>query len=121
MRIDDRKVNGSIMIDNTDIIAGFNIMINRNVPEWVFWNHATNIAEQIDPGIVVHDLHRAFQRSPLSMLRFNISAVIDAKTVYFSPPTYALNSTNEIEINIGELMPDKKLTISLDTGDITLA
>lgn len=36
MRIDERKVNGSIMIDNTDIIDGFTIMINRNVPEWVF-------------------------------------------------------------------------------------
>ena len=120
MRINDRKVNGSIMIDNTDIVDAFNINIAQGVPEWAVWNRATKILEQIDPGIVVHDLHRAFLRSPLTMLRFNISAVIDAKTVYFSPPTYALNPSNEIEIDIGELMPDKKLTISLDTGDITL-
>ena len=120
MRIDNRKVNGSITIDNTDIVDAFNIGIVGGVPNFVFWNHTTNGPEQIDPGIVVHDLRRAFLRSPLTMLRFNIRAVIDTKTVYFSPPTYALNPKNEIEIDIGELMLNKKLTISLDTGDITL-
>lgn len=120
MRIDNRRVNGSITIDNTDLVAAFAIQIDGGVPKWVFWNHATDDPEQIDPGIVVHDLNRAFLRSPLTMLRFNISTLIDTKTVYFSPLTYALNPKNEIEINIGELMPNKKLTISLDTGDITL-
>ena len=121
MRIDDRKVNGSITIDNTDFVAVFNIIIDQNVPRWVFWDHATNGPTPIDPGIVVHDLNRAFRRSPLTMLRFNIGAVIDTKSVYFSPRIYATNANNEIEIDIGELMPNKKLTISLTTGEITLA
>ena len=121
MKFDDRKVNGSITIDNIDLVAVFNIMIVGNVPEWAFWNHATNGPARIDPSIVVRDLNRAFRRSPLTMLRFNIGVVIDTKTVYFSPPIYTLNANDEIEIDIGELMPNKKLTISLPTGDITLA
>lgn len=121
MRINDQKVNGSITIDNTGLVAVFNIIIVGNVPRWAFWNYATNDQEQIDPGIVVHDLNRAFQRSPLTMIRFNIGAIIDTKTVYFSPPIYAINTSHEIEIDIGELKPGKKLTISLTTGDITLA
>lgn len=120
MRIDNRKVNGSITIDNTDIVDVFNIVIVQGVPKWAFWNHATQNTNQIDPGIVVHDINRALQRSPITMLRFNISAVIDTKTLYFTPLIYALNANNEIEIYIGELMPDKTLKISLDTGDITL-
>lgn len=36
MRIDDRKVNGSITIDNTDLVAVFNIIIVQNEPRWVF-------------------------------------------------------------------------------------
>lgn len=36
MRIDDRKVNGSITICDTDIVAGFNIRIVGGVPKFVF-------------------------------------------------------------------------------------
>lgn len=36
MRIDNRRVNGSITIDNTDLVAVFNIMIVGDVPAWVF-------------------------------------------------------------------------------------
>lgn len=35
MRIDDRKVNGRISIDATDIVEGFNIAILENDPSRV--------------------------------------------------------------------------------------
>lgn len=120
MKIDNRKVNGSITIDNADIIDAFNIRIVEGVPNWAFWNHATNSPEQIDPGIVAHDLNRALQRSPLTMLRFNIGLVVDDGTSYFSPSSYKLY-TNQITINIKELIPDKDvMRIFLTDGDIML-
>ena len=122
MRIDDRKVNGSIMIDNTDIVDAFNIRIVGSVPEWVFWNHATNGPEQIDSGIVVNDLNRALRRSPLTMLRFNISKVDGDMTTYFSPSSYTLSSDNLLVFSIKELIPDKDvMQISLNEGFIALA
>ena len=122
MRIDDRKVNGSIMIDNTDIVDAFNIRIVGGVPEWVFWNHATNGPEQIDPDIVVHDLNRALRRSPLTMLRFNVSEVNEDITTYFSPSTYTLSTDNLLTFDIKELIPNKEvMQISLTEGFVTLA
>ena len=121
MRIDDRKVNGSIMIDNTDIVDAFNIRIVGGVPEWVFWNHATNGPEQIDPDIVMHELNRAILRSPLTMLRFNISEFDGNITTYFSPSTYTLSTDNLLVIGIKELIPDKEaIQISLTEGFIDL-
>lgn len=124
MRIDNRKVNGSIKIDNTDLVAVFNIMIDGETPSWVFWNPATNGPEKIDPGIVVHDLNRVFQRSKTTMLRFNIVLSAGNDYVYFSPTFYAINGKKEIKINIAfdiaDGMYNRTITISLTTGDITL-
>lgn len=121
MRIDDRKVNGSIMIDNTDIVDAFNIRIVGGVPEWFFWNHATNSPEQIDPGIVLHDLKRALRRSPLTMLRFNVVLVNEDLNTYYSPSTYTLSSANLLAFSIKELIPGKDvLQILLNDGTIFL-
>ena len=121
MKINDRKVNGSITIDNTDIVDAFNIRIVGGVPKWAFWNHATNSPEQIDPGIVANDLNRALQRSPLTMLRFNIGLVTEDGTSYFSPSAYELYNDNRIIIYIKELIPNKDaIQIFLTDGDITL-
>lgn len=124
MRIDNCRVNGSIKIDNTDLVTVFNIMIDGETPSWVFWNPATNGPEKIDPGIVVHDLNRVFQRSQTTMLRFNILLSVANEDVYFSPPFYSINGKKEIKINvainIADGMYNRTLTISLTTGDITL-
>ena len=121
MKIDNRKVNGSIMIDNTDIVDAFNIIIVGGVPEWVFWNHATNDPKPIDSGIVVHDLNRALRRSPLTMLRFNIIKVDADMNTYFSPSSYTLSSDNLLVFSIKELIPDKDvMQISLNEGFIML-
>lgn len=86
-----------------------------------FWNHATNSQEQIDSSIVVHDINRALRRSPLTMLRFNISEVNEGITTYFSPSTYTISTDNILAIDIKELIPNKDvIQISLTEGFITL-
>lgn len=90
MRIDDRKVNGRLSIDATDIVEGSNIAILENDPKWVVGDQDTRNIIPIDPGIVV---------PPLS--------------------SYAESAT-DITLDIGALIPDKKLTISRTTGVITM-
>lgn len=119
MRIDDRKVNGRISIDATDIVEGFNIAILENDPKWVVWDQDTRNIIPIDPGIVVPRLISTIQRSRLTPLRFYLSMPSGEETRILSLSSYAETAT-DITLDIGALIPDKKLTISRTTGVITM-
>lgn len=71
--------------------------------------------------IVAARIRNLTNACPLNMLRFCITRVSETGTAFLCPASYKKGFRNDIVIDIGEIMPDKKLTISLTTGDITLA
>lgn len=121
MRIDNRRVNAQVNIESTDIITGFTILIVGDVPGWVYWDFDRNEYGTIDPRIVAARIAGLIKECPINILRFGIVRMSETGPAMLCPSTYKKANDNGIEIDIGELMPDKKLTISLTTGDITLA
>lgn len=122
MKIDNRKVNGQVNLEPTDLITGFNIRIaGNNAPVWTEWNFERKEPENIDPSIVAARIRNLKNAYPENMLRFCITRVSESGTARLCPASYKQGFRNDIVIDIGEIMPEKHLTISLTTGEITLA
>lgn len=122
MRIDNRRVNAQVNLESTDLITGFNIRIaGNNAPVWTEWNLERKEEENIDPSIVAARIRNLMNAYPSNMLRFCIIRVSESGTAWLCPASYKRGFRNDIVIDIGEIMPEKHLTISLTTGDITLA
>lgn len=121
MRIDNRRVNAQVNLESTDIITGFMIIIHGDTPGWFYWDLDRKQYDPIDPSIVAARLVGLLLECPMSMLRFVIRRATESSGItMLCPSVYTIKGGN-IVIDIGELMPNKKLTISLTTGDITLA
>lgn len=121
MRIDNRRVNAQVTLESTDFIQGFTILITGNVPRWVYWDVDRKEYYSIDPSIVAARIIDLINAYPANMIRFSILRVSETDKAILCPSTYKGTGNNNIEIDIGALIPNKKLTISLNTGDITLA
>lgn len=117
MRIDDRKVNGRVMIDALDPVDGFNITVVGDHAEWKRLGYA------LDPGAAVKRLNDMLDPDGIPLgVRFCITAIGNQSYKVLSLPVYTLNVTAKtITIDISALIADKKLTIALDTGVITVA
>lgn len=117
MRIDDRKVNGRVLLDAVDPIDGFNITVTGSHAEWKWLGYS------LDPGVAVKRLNEMLDADEIPLgVRFCITAIGNQSYKVLSLPVYTLDVTAKtITIDISALIPDKKLSIPLDTGIITVA
>ena len=115
MRIDERKVNGRVVLDDLDPVDGFNILINDANIIWEF------LGSPLDPGVAAKRLTAMLEDGAVPLgVRFCIVAVDGSSYKVLSLPPYTVNKiANTVTIDITALAANKKLTIALDTGDIT--
>ena len=116
MRINDRKVNGRVVLDDLDPVDGFNILINGANVIWEF------LGSPLDPGVAAKRLTATLEDGAIPLgVRFCIVAVDGPSYKVLSLPMYTVNKiANTVTIDITALAANKKLTIALDTGDITV-
>ena len=120
MRIDDRRVNGQVNLEPTDIIEGFTIVIHGDTPGWFYWDIDRNTYEPIDPSIVAARIVSLLLECPMNILRFGIRRVTESSGITMLCPSAYTIKGGDIIIDIEALIPNRKLTISLTTGDITM-
>lgn len=115
MRIDDRKVNGRVRLDALDPVDGFNILVESTGATWQW------LGSPLDPAVAAIRLDAMLGDAIPLALRFCIFARQDQVYRVLSLPMYTVNLTAKtITIDIAALVADKKLTIALDTGVITV-
>lgn len=116
MRIDDRKVNGRVLLDALDPVDGFNILVESTGATWQ-WR-----GSPLDPEVAAIRLDAMLEDTVPLGVRFCITAAEGQSYKVLSLPVYTVNKTAKtITIDITALVADKKLTIALDTGVITVA
>lgn len=117
MRIDDRKVNGRVSLDALDPVDGLNILVESTGATWQ-WR-----GSRLDPEVAAIRLAAVLEdviRIPLA-LRFCIVVGEGNSFKVLSQPVYTVNGdARTITIDIKDLGADKKLTIAVDTGVITV-
>lgn len=115
MRIGNRKVNGRIMIDATDVVNGFTIVIVEDEPVWVADATGKSL---LDPSVAVSHLNSLLDAGIMA-IRFTI--IIANKPVYkvITSPNYTI--ANGITIDISPFVSDKELKIDLETGQLSVA
>lgn len=116
MRIDNRKVNGRVLLDDLDPIDGFNILVNGTNAIWEF------LGSPLDPGVAAKRLTAMLEDGAVPLgVRFCIVTVDGPSYKVHSPPVYTVNKiANTVTIDITALVANKKLTIALDTGVISV-
>lgn len=115
MRIDDRKVNGRVSLDAVDPVDGFKIFINSDGATWSLGDST------VKPAVVAASIKRVLADSKVPFVRFYITIADASKRLILLQPSYELDdSETTITIDISAIVPDKKLTIALDTGVITV-
>ena len=116
MKIDDRKVNGRVLLDDLDSVDGFNILINGTNIIWEFRG------SPLDPGVAAKRLTVMLEDGAVPLgVRFCIVAIDGPSYKVLSLPMYTVNKTaNTVKIDITALAANKNMKIALDTGDITI-
>lgn len=115
MRIDDRKVNGHVLVDSIDSVDGFQILVESTGAKWVRGNL------DLAPAVVAALLNRVLTDSAVLFARFYVIAADSTSKAVLQCPAYILAlDTKTITIDIGTIVTGKKLDIALDTGAITL-
>lgn len=116
MRIDNRKVNGRVLLDDLDPVDGFNILINGDNIIWEFRG------SPLDPGVAAKRLTATLEDGAVPLgVRFCIVAIDGPSYRVLSLPMYTVNKTaNTVTIDITAFVANKQLKIALDTGDITV-
>lgn len=117
MRINDRKVNGRVWIDALDPVEGFSILIEKTsaTANWQW------LGDPRDPELAALRLAMLGDTVPRFGVRFCITAIADQIYRVLSLPVYTVDKiAKTVTIDITALVADRKLIISLDTGDITV-
>lgn len=115
MRIDNRKVNGRVSIDALDPVDGFNILVESTGATWQW------LGQPLDREVAALRLDAMLGDTVPLGVRFCIMAADAQSYKVLSLPVYTVNKTAKtITIDITALVADKKLTIALDTGVITV-
>lgn len=114
MRIDDRKVNGRVLLDALEPVDGFNILVESTGATWQW------LGLPLDPGVAAKRLNAMLDADAVPLgVRFCITASDSQSYKVLSLPVYTVNKTAKtVTIDITALVADKKLTIALDTGVI---
>lgn len=114
MRIDNRKVNGRIMVDASDVVNGFTIVIIEDEPVWV--TDATGVS-LLDPSVAVSYLNSLLD-ARIMAIRFTI--IIANRPVYkvITSPNYTIDTG--ITIDISPFVSGKELKIDLETGQLSV-
>lgn len=114
MRIDNRKVNGRIMIDASDVVNGFTIVIAENGPVWVADATGKSL---LDPRVAVSQLNSILDAGIIA-IRFTI--IIANKPVYkvITSPNYTID--DRITIDISAVISGKELKINRTTGQLSI-
>ena len=114
MRIDDRKVNGRIMVDASDVVNGFTIVIIEDEPVWVTDSTGKSL---LDPSVAASDLNSLLD-ARIAPIRFTI--IIANRPVYkvITSPNYTISDV--ITIDISPFVPGKELKIYLETGQLAV-
>lgn len=114
MRIDDRKVNGRVLLDALDPVDGFNIFINQDGAKWSLGDST------VEPAVVATNIKRVLADSKAPFVRFYIMIADTDCRMVLSQPNYILeDDETTITIDIKAVVADKSLSIALDTGVIT--
>ena len=116
MRIDDRKVNGRVLLDALDPVDGFNILVTSTGATWQW------LGSTLDPGAAAKRLTAMLEADAVPLgVRFCIIAADGTSYKVLSLPVYTVDKTAKtVTIDLTALIVDKKLTIALDTGVITV-
>ena len=112
MRIDDRRVNGKIMVDASDVVNGFTIVMTEDEPVWVADATGKSL---LDPSVAVSQLNSILHSGNVA-IRFTI--IIKNGSVYkvITSPNYTIDG--EITIDISPFVSGKELIIDLGTGQL---
>lgn len=110
MKIDDRRVNGQIIVDASDVVNGFTIAMTANDTMWV--SDATG-RSVLDPSVVVSQLNSILD-AHIMVIRFTI--IIANRPVYkvITLPNYTIDEG--ITIDISPFVSGKELKIDLANG-----
>lgn len=115
MRIDDRKVNGRIILDALDSVDGFNILVESTGATWQ-WR-----GSPLDPAVAAIRLDAMLGDAIPLALRFCIFARDNQRYKVLSLPVYTVDKTAKtITIDITELVAGVILDIDLPSGLITV-
>ncbi len=114
MKIGNRKVNGRIMIDASDVVNGFTIVI---VDDEVMWVTNSTVMGPLDPRVAVSHLNSLIDARILA-IRFTIAIKNGAVYKVITSPNYTFDGG--ITIDISALVPGKELKINLLTGKLSV-
>lgn len=115
MRIDERKVNGHVLVDSIDSVDGFQILVESA--------GAKRVRGDLDlaPAIVAALLNRVLTDSAVPFVRFYIAMASETTKAVLLYPAYTYDTTAKtIAIDIGAIDTGKQLRIALDTGVIKI-
>ena len=114
MRIDNRKVNGRLMVDAIDVVNSFTIALLENEPVWVTDVTGTS---RLDPSVAVRYLSSLLD-AHVMVIRFTI--IIPNRPVYkvITSANYTIDT--EIIIDITPFVSGKELKIDLETGQLSV-
>ena len=118
MRIDDRRVNGQIMVDASDVVNGFTIVMKENEIRWVT---DVSISSFLDPSVAVSQLLSLLE-AEIAVIRFTIFIIDGSYYKVITSPSYTLDNVGNdgITIDLSPFVSDKKLKIDLETGQLSV-
>lgn len=114
MRIDDRKVNGRFMIDASDVVNGFTIVI---VDDEAVWVTNSTVMSLLDPSVAVSHLNSLLD-ARIMAIRFTITIKNGSVYKVITSPNYTIDGG--ITIDISAVVPGKELKINLETGGLSV-
>lgn len=120
MRIDDRKVNGRIQIEQEDTIRTWMIVVVGQSANWFAGIDETERLFLLPAGVV--GAHIKTTLTALDPVQFTIVSFGTSGNVKILPmPAYTVNhGITELSIDIGELIAGVILDITLPSGLITV-
>lgn len=121
MRIDDRKVNGRITIEATDAVQCFVIGVVNGAPAWIEGFDEDSKPITRNSAAVAAQLKILLGDHAGPPVRFSVVESNGASVTVFTSVLYNVSTvTNTLTINLGGMTPNKEISVSLDTGAITI-
>ena len=119
MRIDNRKVNGRIMLEPTDVINLWTIYCTGLTAQWL-----AGVDENKQPINIPDSMAGAYIKTALDAFTFVSFAVVantGTEQKVLSMPVYTITADNtKLSIDIGEIIAGVMLEIALPSGAITV-
>ena len=119
MRIDDRKVNGRIMLEPTDVINPWTIGVTGLFALWL-----AGVDEKYKPITIPNSVAGAYIKTAVDAftpVHFVVAANTATEQKILPMPVYTVDKEHtKLSIDIGEIMPGGMLEIALPSGSIVI-